>query len=94
VIVASLEHLVATHREHHQDDLVGVLVTAGDDDDRLTEQELLSTLFQLIVAGDDTTTSLIGNGVVDLLEHPDQWRLLCQDPSRLPAGDRVALEQS
>jgi cytochrome P450 len=86
VIVASLEHLVAAHRERHQDDLVGVLVTASDDDDRLTEQELLSSLFQLIVAGHDTTTSLIGNGVVDLLEHPDQWRLLCQDPSRLPAA--------
>jgi cytochrome P450 len=63
-----------------------VLVTASDDDDRLTEQELLSSLFQLIVAGHDTTTSLIGNGVVDLLDHPDQWRLLCDDPVRLPAA--------
>ena len=63
-----------------QDDLVGVLVTASDDDDRLTEQELLSSLFQLIVAGHDTTTSLIGNGVVDLLEHPDQLRLLAERP--------------
>ena len=86
LIVASLRHLVATHREQHQDDLVGVLVTASDDDDRLTEQELLSTLFQLIVAGHDTTTSLIGNGVVDLLEHPDQLRLLREDPDRMPAA--------
>ncbi len=86
MIVASLDHLVATHRDHQQDDLVGVLVTASDDDDRLTEQELLSSLFQLIVAGHDTTTSLIGNGVVDLLEHPDQWRLLSEDPARLPAA--------
>ncbi len=86
VIVASLERLVATHREQHHDDLVGVLVTASDDDDRLTEQELLSSLFQLIVAGHDTTTSLIGNGVVDLLEHREQWRLLCEDRSRLPAA--------
>jgi cytochrome P450 len=77
---------VATHRERPKDDLVGVLVTASDDDDRLTEQELLSSLFQLIVAGHDTTTSLIGNGVVDLLEHPDQWQLLCEDPARLPAA--------
>ena len=86
VIVASLERLVATHRNHPQDDLVGVLVSASDDHDRLTEQELLSSLFQLIVAGHDTTTSLIGNGVVDLLENPDQWRILCRDPSRLPAA--------
>jgi cytochrome P450 len=85
-IVASLEHLVATHRESDHDDLVGVLVAASDDDDRLTEQELLGSLFQLIVAGHDTTTSLIGNGVVDLLTHPEQARLLRDDSSRMPAA--------
>ena len=85
-IVASLEHLVAGHRERQQDDLVGVLVSASDDDDHLTEQELLSSLFQLIVAGHDTTTSLIGNGVVDLLGHPAQLRLLASDPALLPAA--------
>ena len=71
-IVAYLEHLVATHRETPADDLVGVLVTASDDAERLNEQELLSSLFQLIVAGTDTTTSLIGNSVVAMLDHPDQ----------------------
>jgi cytochrome P450 len=86
MIVASLEHLVAAHREHAQDDLVGVLVTASDDDDRLTEPELLGSLFQLIVAGQDTTTSLIGNGVVDLLAFPEQLRLLREDPDRMPAA--------
>jgi cytochrome P450 len=85
-IVASLKHLVADHRDRPQDDLVGVLVTASDDDDRLTEQELLSSLFQLIVAGHDTTTSLIGNGVVDLLEHPEQLNLLRREPQRMPAA--------
>ncbi len=85
-IVACLERLVATHRDRPHDDLVGVLVTASDDDDRLTEQEVLSSLFQLIVAGHDTTTSLIGNGVVALLDHPDQWRALCADPTRAPAA--------
>jgi cytochrome P450 len=85
-IVASLKRLVAQHRGHHQDDLVGVLVTASEGDDRLNEQELLSSLFQLIVAGHDTTTSLIGNGIVDLLEHPDQLRLLRQDPGQMLAA--------
>jgi cytochrome P450 len=85
-IVASLRQLVADHREHHQDDLVDVLVTASDNDDRLSEQELLSSLFQLIVAGHDTTTSLIGNGIVDLLQHPNQLHLLCEDPQRMPAA--------
>jgi cytochrome P450 len=85
-IVASLERLVATHRARPRDDLVGVLVAASDDDDRLSEAELLSSLFQLIVAGHDTTASLIGNGVVDLLDHPEQLRLLRDDPALMPAA--------
>ena len=85
-IVASLKGLVADHRERTSDDLVGVLVSASDDDDRLDEQELLSSLFQLIVAGHDTTTSLVGNGLADLLEHPEQLRLLLKDPDRIPAA--------
>ena len=89
-IVTGLERLVASHRAdleqgRAREDLVAVLVSAGDDE-RLTEQELLSTLFQLFVAGHDTTTSLIGNGVVALLDHPDQWRLLCAEPARIPAA--------
>ena len=52
----------------------------------LTTQELLSTLFQLVVAGHDTTASLIGNGVVALLEHPRQLQALLADPGRLPAA--------
>jgi cytochrome P450 len=85
-IVASLRRLVEDHRARAQDDLVGLLVTANEDDDRLTEQELLSSLFQLIVAGHDTTTSLVGNGLVDLLEHPHQLRLLLENPNRIPAA--------
>src|SRR4051794_34907071 len=89
-IVSGLERLVASHRADlargvPREDLVGVLVSAGDDE-RLTEEELLSTLFQLFVAGHDTTTSLVGNGVVALLDHPDQWRLLGAEPERIPAA--------
>ena len=83
-VVAYLEHLVELHEADPADDLVGVLVNASADQDRLTRQELLSSLFQLIVAGHDTTTSLIGNGVVALLDHPDQLRLLCEEPARIP----------
>ena len=70
-IVAYLTDLVEARRAAPEEDLVSVLVSATDDGDRLTHQELLSSLFQLIVAGHDTTTSLIGNGVVALLDHPD-----------------------
>ena len=83
-IVGYLEDLVDTKRRAPGDDLVSVLLSASDDGDRLSQQELLSSLFQLIVAGQDTTTSLIGNGVVDLLDHPDQLRLLQADLRRVP----------
>jgi cytochrome P450 len=83
-IVGYLGDLVAAHRANPSDDLIDVLVGAGDAQGSLTEQELLSSLFQLIVAGHDTTTSLIGNGVVALLDHPDQLRLLREQPALLP----------
>ncbi len=68
------------------EDLVSVLVAAGESD-QLSRQEVLSSLFQLFVAGHDTTTSLIGNGVVALLDHPDQLTWLLADlERRLPSS--------
>jgi cytochrome P450 len=84
-IVAYLGELVDAKHRSPADDLVSVL-TAAREGDALTTQELLSSLFQLIVAGHDTTASLIGNGVVALLDHPDQRQVLLTDPGRLPAA--------
>ncbi len=85
-IVGYLGDLVDAKRRTPAGDLVSVLVEASGGD-RLTRQEVLSSLFQLVVAGHDTTTSLIGNGVVALLEHPDQLAWLLEDPpGRLPGA--------
>jgi cytochrome P450 len=83
-IVAYLRDLVDDKRQSPAGDLVSVLVAA--DDDALSTQELLSSLFQLIVAGHDTTASLIGNAVVALLDHPGQLQALLADPGQLPAA--------
>jgi len=83
-IVAYLRELVETKRSRPGDDLVSVLVAAQDD--ALTTQELLSSLFQLVVAGHDTTASLIGNGVAALLDHPGQLDALLSDLGQLPAA--------
>jgi cytochrome P450 len=83
-IVAYLGELVDAKRRCPGGDLVSVLVAATGD--ALTRQELLSSLFQLVVAGHDTTASLIGNGVVALLDHPDQLQALLSDPGTLPAA--------
>jgi cytochrome P450 len=83
-IVAYLRELVEAKRRRPAGDLVSVLVAA--EDDALTTQELLSSLFQLVVAGQDTTASLIGNGMVALLDHPGQLQALLADPGQLPSA--------
>jgi cytochrome P450 len=83
-IVRYLTGLLASKRADPGQDLVTDLVLAADQDDALSEQEMLSTIFQLVVAGHDTTTSLIGNGTVALLTHPEQRDALVADPALVP----------
>ena len=80
-VVAFLGNLVAEKRRDPDDALVSALIDARDGDERLSERELLSTIFQLIIAGHDTTSSLIGNGVVALLTHPQQLARLRAEPA-------------
>ena len=83
-IVRYLTGLLARKRADPGEDLVTDLVRAADQDGALTEQEMLSTIFQLVVAGHDTTASLIGNGTVALLLHPEQRDALVADPALMP----------
>jgi cytochrome P450 len=82
-VVGMLEALVEAKQADPGDDLVSGLISARDGDERLSTQELLSTIFQLIVAGHDTTASLIGNSIVALLENPVQLDELRSDPAKL-----------
>ncbi|MER6344735.1 cytochrome P450 family protein [Streptomyces sp. NPDC001595] len=67
-----LAELVSAKRRQPGDDLTSSLIAARDDGDRLSENELLGTLFLMIAAGQDTTSTLIVNGVGSLLTHPEQ----------------------
>jgi len=78
--------LLAEKRAHPGVDLTSDLIQAEEQGDALSETELISMVFLLIVAGHVTTVNLIGNGTLALLEHPDQLRLLQADPSLLPAA--------
>jgi cytochrome P450 len=82
-VVALLEQLVELKAGAPGDDLVSALIAARDGDERLDTRELLSTIFQLIVAGHDTTASFIGNSVVALFRNPSQLVALREDPERL-----------
>jgi cytochrome P450 len=67
------------------DDLLSALVTAADEGgESLTEQELLATGALVFGAGFETTVNLIGNGAALLFAHPEQRRLLAEDPSLWP----------
>lgn len=55
-----------------QEDLLTALVTVVDEGERLTEAELIANVSVLLAAGHETTSNLIGNGVLALLRHPDQ----------------------
>jgi cytochrome P450 len=84
--IAYLRRLVADKRSHPGDDLLSGLVLAEAEGDKLSENELLSMIFLLIVAGHETTVNLIGNGMLALFEHPEQRARLQEDPNLLKAA--------
>jgi cytochrome P450 len=73
--------LLAERRRHPADDLLSGLAEAREHDDALTDDEVISTSILLFAAGFETTTNLIGNGLLALLRHPDEQRRLRDDPS-------------
>jgi len=80
---AYFRDLVAERRREPRDDLLSALVAARDGSDLLSEDELVSTAILLFGAGFETTTNLIGNGLLALLRHPDQLALLRAEPGRV-----------
>ncbi|MER7164682.1 cytochrome P450 [Micromonospora sp. NPDC000207] len=83
-IVDSAKSVVAHRRDHPGDDLVTDLIRVRDDDgDRLTEVELVSLVWHLVLAG-QTPANLLANAVHALLTHPGQLAALRADPDLLP----------
>jgi cytochrome P450 len=72
--------LIAERRVRRGDDLLGVLIAAEEDGDRLSEAELLSQSIGLLIAGFETTIGLIGNGLVELMRHPEEMEKLRAEP--------------
>ncbi|HKU57655.1 MAG TPA: cytochrome P450 [Gaiellaceae bacterium] len=79
-----LHALFVQRRQEPGDDLISALVAVEDGGDTLSEQELSSMVALLIVAGHETTVSLIGNATLALFEHPEQRAALERDPALLP----------
>jgi cytochrome P450 len=72
--------LIAERRKNPGDDLVSALLSTEDDGDRMTEGELAAFLFLMVVAGNETTTKLLGNAVHHISRHPAQREAVFADP--------------
>lgn len=75
-----LRRLIRSRRAALGDDLLSRLIDVHESGDRLSADELLAMAFLLLVAGHETTVNLIGNGILTLLQHPDEMARLRRDP--------------
>ena len=71
---------------HPTEGLINALATAEVDGDRLSEEEVVANVIVTMVGGQETTTNLIGNGLLTLLRQPEQLELLRSDPTLLASG--------
>ena len=92
-MVASVEQMVAYFQDAIRreadvptEGLVNALATAEVDGDRLTEEEVIANVIVTMVGGQETTTNLIGNGLLTLLRRPEQLRQLRETPELLESG--------
>ncbi|GCE07704.1 cytochrome P450 family protein [Dictyobacter aurantiacus] len=81
-----LHDLIEKKRRNPADDLATRLIQAESEGEHLSKRELMTMIFLLIVAGHDTTASMIGNSMLALLTHPDQMNLLREDPSLIKSA--------
>ena len=80
------EGIIVKREADPQNDLISSLIEAEDDGSKLNREELLLTLLLLLVAGNETTRNMIGNGMLALLRHPDQMELLRSKPDLMESA--------
>lgn len=81
-----LGDIIEARRAEPRDDLISALIAAQQERDALSAEELLGTALLLLIAGYETTTNLIGNGVLALLRHPGELERLRADPGLVPGA--------
>ncbi|HYF80054.1 MAG TPA: cytochrome P450 [Symbiobacteriaceae bacterium] len=81
-----IKQLAEQRRKAPKEDLISALVAAEVEGEKLSEGDLIQFVKLLLVAGNETTTTLIGNAVLTLLEHPDQLALLRENPALISSA--------
>jgi pimeloyl-[acyl-carrier protein] synthase len=85
-LLGYLAEVITARRREPRDDLISAMVLAQEEHDALTDGELLATSNLLLIAGHETTTNLIGNGLLALLREPHELARLRADMTRLPTA--------
>lgn len=78
------QDLVKQRHENQTDDLPGDLVGFQKEGEEITDKEIAAICYSQLFAGHETTTSLMGNGVRELLTHRDSWEQLCENEKMIP----------
>ncbi len=78
--------IIEQRRREPQDDLISNLITAQVDGEHLSLQEIVGFCILLLVAGNETTTNLIGNAILCFEQHPEAWEELRSDASLVPSA--------
>ena len=85
-LIAYMDEVVAQRRTAPGADIMTALVQAEEGGDRLSHDELLAFSILLLLAGHETTTNMIGNGLLALTEHPEEAARLRAEPALLPSA--------
>lgn len=85
-MTAYFRSAIREQKVHPREGLINALMTAEIEGDRLTEEEVVANAIVTMVGGQETTTNLIGNGVLTLLRHPSALQELRQDLSLIPSA--------
>lgn len=89
-----VRELIERKRANPKDDILTALIQAEEAGDKLSEDELLSMVFLLVIAGYETTVHLITNAVLTLLQHPDQLATLRENPELMDSAIEEILRYS
>ena len=79
-----IHKMIRKRRREPRDDLISTIATEAPDGEKLSTMEVVQFVQLLMIAGNETTTNLIGNAVNALLDHPDELLRLSADPARVP----------
>lgn len=86
--------LVAARKEEPGDDLPSDLVRLQAEGAEITDEEIAGVMYSVLFAGHETTTTLMANAVISLMNNRDQWDAICADPSLIPSATEEVLRYS